>query len=180
MVDNLPFGYYPEATWCDTTSTKNIAGKEGTLDNHVYLFSAIEQKSDNNPVLRNGESETNNGVITISGITPGTYYVLAFYDYASGGNETNIFNRYDRYALYAETADALTGNSTPYYDKAGTITIAEDQTVEITLDINEHWVLGKPKADNRDMTTPNDATTATIEYEMGRYYLNDGELIPTP
>lgn len=177
LVDNLPFGYYPEATWCDTTSTKNIAGKEGTLDNHVYLFSAIEQKSDNNPVLRNGESETNNGVITISGITPGTYYVLAFYDYASGGNETNIFNRYDRYALYAETG-GLTGTSTPYYDKATKVTITEDGTTSIELVINENWVLGKPKADNR--TDSADENTATVKYEMGRYFLKESDGIPTP
>lgn len=174
---SVPVSYYPDVTWEDKAASNSITtAKVGTKTNYVYLFSAIEQKSDNNPVLRNGESDANNGVITISGITPGTYYVLAFYDYASGGNTENIFNRYDRYALYAETG-GLSGTSTPFFDNATTITIAEDQTVEITLDINENWVLGKPKADNR--TDPADANTATVSYEMGRYFLKDGETIPS-
>jgi uncharacterized protein (DUF2141 family) len=177
-LGTLPAGYYTGATWSDNGGTKNITGKEGTLKNYVYLFSTIEQKSDNNPVLYKGESSTNGAEITISDIEPGTYYVVAFYDYTSGGNLENILNRYDRYAIYAETSNALSGNSTPYFDKASIITINEDQTVSITLDIAMNWVIGKPKADNR--TDLADANTATITFEMGRYFLKDLEAIPTP
>jgi hypothetical protein len=182
-LPTLPSGYYTGATWSDNAGTKSIAGKEGGLKNYIYIFSAIEQKSDTNPVLYKGDSTSNGGEITITDIKPGIYYIVAFYDYASGGNVENILNRYDRYAIYSQTADALAGNSTPYFDKAATITIGEDQTVSIILDINAHWVLGKPKADNRDMTTPLDSTTATIQYEMGRYFLKTGDnggSLPTP
>lgn len=145
--------------------------KVGDKKNVVYLFSTIEQKSDNNPVLYKGEIDTNNGTITISDIKAGTYYIVAFYDYASGGNLENILNRYDRYALYADSSDAEVGtaNSTPYFDNAATVTIGEDETVEITLDIHENWVMGKPKA-----------TYTGGEYEMGRYFLKAGETIPDP
>ena len=156
-------------TFVALDENSNVVYKFGNKRNYVYLFNTLEQKSDNNPVLYNGESTTNGGEITITGIKPGTYYVVAFYDYASGGNVQNILNRYDRYAIYAETVDALTGNSTPYYDKAGTITIAENATETIALVIHENWVLGKPKA-----------TYTGGEYEMGRYYLKEGETIPAP
>lgn len=174
-----PNYYYPDTivnSGVKTDSTANAFTSVGTLENYVYIFSALEQKSSDNAVLYNGSSNTNNDIITIENITPGTYYIVAFYDYRTGGEETNIFNRYDRYAIYTDSSNAETGttNSTPYFDRAASITIGENETVEITLDIyNKNWVLGKPKATDKTVV-PN------VEYEMGRYFLRTNDYAPVP
>ena len=121
----------------------------GDQVNYVYLYSDLGNKPTETPVLYKGESSTNNSAIKITGIAEGTYYVVAFYDYASGGNQECKLNRYDRYAFYVESDNALDGtdNSSPYVDHAATISIIDKETVELTLEIRRDWVLGKPPTD---------------------------------
>lgn len=142
--------------------------KVGTKINAVYLYSAIELDSGNMYVLYSAKSSTNNSQIVISNIKPGSYYIVAFYDYCKGGNVDNLMNRYDRYAIYTDTANAYAGtdNSTPFYDKAQAVIIGEDAPATITLDIKQNWVMGKPKTDS------------TIE--NGRYFLTSTDTMPTP
>lgn len=171
--------YYPNtilAADVQNEAPNTAFSNVGTRENYVYVFSSLAQKSDDNPVLYHGSSDTNNSVITIDDIEAGTYYVVAFYDYRAGGNTENIFNRYDRYAIYAYSADAEAGtfNSTPYFDKAAPVTITFNQTTEIILQINDkNWVLGKPKATDK-------VPEPDVIYEMGRYFLRTGDYAPVP
>jgi len=126
----------------------------GDKINIVYLYSQIGSNSKSYPVLYNGSSSGNGGVITIDEIAEGTYYVVAFYDYCSGGNQENVLKRYDRYAIYTASTDPLvkfdTANSTPYQDHASSIEIKKKETTEITLVVKKDWVLGKPKTDTSE------------------------------
>ncbi|HOO72760.1 MAG TPA: hypothetical protein PK926_13470 [Spirochaetota bacterium] len=118
-------------------------GDIGDRINVVYLYGTLDEASKDTPVLYRGSSSTNNAVITIKNIAPGDYYVVAFYDYNSGGNRENLLNRYDRYSFYdLETIGS--DNGTPFVNLADTITVNED-THEITLDIHQDWALGRPK-----------------------------------
>lgn len=138
----------------------------GDKVNYVYLYSEIGEKSNSTPVLYNGNSDENNSTITISDIEEGSYYIVAFYDYKTGGVQTNVLNRYDRYAFYTST-DPMDGteNSTLYADKASVIKISEGETTEITLVIKSGWLLGKPKS--------SDGGT-------GRMFLESSDPVPTP
>ncbi len=151
--------------------------KFGTLANCVSLYSALGDDAKTPAVVYKGvNSSTNNSVITITGIAPGTYYVVAYYDYSSGNNTDNLLTRYDRYAIYTDSSNGrsaaipyaldTTSNSTMFVDKAAAITIGENQTVEITLQIGRDWVLGKPKPDALSDT--------------GRVFLKSTDPIPTP
>lgn len=135
----------------------------GDKINVVYLYSQLGDNSQSYPVVYKGTSSVRTGVITITDILPGTYYVIAFYDYCGGGAQTNILNRYDRYAIYTNT-NALDGtvNSTPYMDRATSIEINNDN-IEITLEIRGNWILGKPK---------------TTSGGVGRIFLKEEDGIP--
>jgi hypothetical protein len=137
----------------------------GDKKNIIYLYSAIGETSSTYPVLYKGVSENNNETIVVTGIEPGEYFVTAFYDYSSGGNLENQLNRYDRYGLYTTVAPIDSSNSTPYQDDASTITISGDLTTEITIEIKQNWVLGKPK---------------TTDGGTGRIFLKSSESIPVP
>ena len=119
------------------------SGDIGNRINVVYLYGTLGEASTTTPVLYRGSSSTNDALISIKNIAPGDYYVVAFYDYNSGGNRENLLNRYDRYSFYDLEA-IETDNGTPFANLADTITVNED-THEITLDIHEHWALGRPK-----------------------------------
>lgn len=137
----------------------------GNRINYIYLYSTLGVNSNSEAVKYRGELSSN-GTITISNIAAGDYYVVAFYDYSYGGNQQNMLNRYDRYAIYTSTDPAGgTANSTPFQDKASIVTITENSTTEITLDIKRDWVLGKPKVDGGG---------------TGRVFLQSTEQIPTP
>ena len=138
----------------------------GNKINYIYLYSALTDSANTSPVLYKGSSSVNGSAITITGVEPGEYYVVAFYDYATGGNLENILNRYDRYSIYSAT-DGLDGDSTPYKDKATTVTVTANQTKTITLTINRDWILGKPK-------------TVSGGGGVGRLFLQSTDSIPTP
>lgn len=169
--------YYPDATWVKTTANSAISASNiGDKQNYVYLYSALSQDSESNVQVYKFGPAANNTVIAGS-VAPGTYYVVAFYNYNGGGvsggsgDVVNLLNRHDRYAFYTDSANAITGNSTPYYDKAVAITVGENQTVSLTIDIDENWVMGKPKAGNG---TSDGAADNTITYEFGKYFLKYG------
>jgi len=145
-----------------TSSTED----QGDKINVIYLYSTLGENASSYSVIYKGESEENNGIITINDIVPGAYYVVAFYDYSGGGNQTNILNRYDRYAIYtaAEPYDS-TANSTPFQDRASAVTVSGNQTVEMTLEIKRDWVLGKPK---------------TALGGTGRIFLKSADPVPVP
>jgi len=138
----------------------------GDRVNFVYLFSELGEKSNSTPVLYNGNSDENNSTITISDIEEGAYYIVAFYDYKTGGVQTNVLNRYDRYAVYTDS-DPLDGtlNSTLYADKASKIEIKKGDTVEVVIEIKRDWLLGKPK---------------TSDGGTGRLFLKSADPVPTP
>lgn len=144
--------------------------ERGTKVNMVYIYEQMGTHSKQYPAVYRGESLENEGVITIEHIVAGTYYVVAFYDYCSGGNKEEMLKRYDRYAIYTTSteADVTFGNanSTPFRDRATAIEIGDGETVEITMKIDRDWVLGKPK-------------TETSE-SAGRTFLTYGEEIPVP
>lgn len=146
----------------DTAITESHIGDK---INYVYIYSELGSSSRDKPVLYRGTSSSNNSEITINSIAVGTYYVVAFYDYAYGGNRENLLNRYDRYAIYTDNPFDGTANSTPFVDKAAAVTISENDTLEITLEIKRDWVLGKPN--------PGSGGT-------GRIFLKSNEPIPTP
>ena len=137
----------------------------GDKINYVYIYSELGDSSRDKPVLYRGTSSSNDSEITINGIVAGTYYVVAFYDYSYGGNRENLLNRYDRYAIYTDSPAGGTANSTPFVDKAATVTISENGTAEITLEIKRDWVLGKPNL--------GDGGT-------GRFFLKEADGIPAP
>ncbi len=137
----------------------------GDKQNIVYLYSTIGEASSTYPVLYKGVSENNNQTIVINDIEPGEYFAAAFYDYSSGGNQENLLNRYDRYGIYTTTAPIDSSCSTPYRDKASSITISKDQTTQITIEIKQNWIIGKPK---------------TTDGGTGRIFLNSSESIPLP
>lgn len=145
-----------------TSSTEDL----GDRINAVYIYSTLGDSSSSTPVLYKGESADNNGIITIGDIEPGAYCIVAFYDYSGGGNRENLLNRYDRYAIYtAESPEDSTANSTPFQDRASTVTITGGQTTSVTLDINKNWVLGKPK---------------TSSGGTGRIFLKSTDPVPVP
>jgi len=119
----------------------------GSKKNFVYLFDKLGYYSKRYPVLYKGTSDVNNSEIEITGIAPGEYYVVAFYDYNGGGNKTNQLNKCDRYRIYAgEKADAeAESEGTAYVDKAKTIQITEedDPVQSITLKVDSSVILGK-------------------------------------
>jgi len=151
-----------ESLW----NTDILSADIGDRINVVYLYSELGEKSDSTPVLYKGTSDSNNSVIRIPDIEEGSYYVVAFYDYKTGGVQTNILNRYDRYAAYTES-DSLDGtlNSTPYADKATKVEIKDGDTAEVTIEIRRDWLLGRPK---------------TSDGGTGRIFLTSGDLVPTP
>gem|GEM_PF-1078941 len=135
--------------WLDDLADEAIISTDiGDKINIVYLFGTLAPDINGNyisniqPVLYKGTSSSNNSTITITNIAPGNYYVVAFYDYNSGGKKDNILNRYDRYSIYDnDPANADIG--TLFADLADTITVNEDSH-DITLSIDQDWVLGKP------------------------------------
>jgi hypothetical protein len=148
----------------DNESAAVIAsGDIGDKVNIVYVYSELGETSDATAVLYKGVGSVNNSVITINGMAPGNYYVVAFYDYAYGGNRTNLLNRYDRYSIYNGTT------GTPFVDDTTqpveTVAVVESTPAEITLSIEANWVLGKPKL-------PGGGT--------GRYFLKTADGIPVP
>jgi hypothetical protein len=66
--------------------------------------------------------------ITIHGIVSGTYYVLAFYDFGTGGS--NIDSKDDRYLFSGTTV----GTWTDSLAAAGTITIPGTSTLTVSID----------------------------------------------
>ncbi len=151
----------------DTEGSEKIivSGDIGDKINYVYVYSELGDGSRDKPVLYRGTNSSNDSEITINGIVAGTYYVVAFYDYSYGGNRENLLNRYDRYAIHTDSPAGGTANSTPYVDRAATVTISENDTVEITLEIKRDWVLGKPNL--------GDGGT-------GRIFLKEADGIPAP
>ena len=125
----------------DLADTNITAGDIGDKINVVYLYSTLGERSVSTPVLYRGVSSSNPSTITIGNIAPGDYYIVAFYDYNSGGNRENLLNRYDRYSFY-DTAHEGTG--TPFVNEADTVTVNEDSH-DITLAIDADWALGRPK-----------------------------------
>lgn len=161
--DGLPGGDGEESLSLDPILSTGIGDKNII----VYLYSQLGDHSRAYPVLYRGSTTTNGGVATINKIVAGTYYVVAFYNYCGGDNLENRLNRYDRYSIYTETDPlASTANSTVYYDHASTIEITDNTPVDIVMDIDRDWVLGKPKT--------NTSTNA------GRKFLVYGESIPAP
>ncbi|MFA5518257.1 MAG: hypothetical protein WDA74_03290 [Spirochaetota bacterium] len=162
------FGYPLVGGENEATKAIEESGKKpqvGDKINIVYLYSELGEQSDYKPVLYKGTASNNNSIVSITGVVTGEYYVVAFYDYRKGGNQENLMNRYDRYAIYTDSSNAEIGTSTPFADKAAKITISEDQTTSITLDIHENWILGKPKVKEGD---------------TGRIFLQEADGIPTP
>ena len=76
----------------------------GDKINIVYLYSELGVDSESTPVLYKGTSSSNNSNITITGVETGEYYVIAFYDYRKGGDQENLMNRYDRYAICRQSS----------------------------------------------------------------------------
>jgi hypothetical protein len=145
---------YPQVGGIDPTCGVDDEGVEDLADeyiispdigdrvNYVYLYGSLGVKSTTTPVLYRGTSSTNNSVVTIKNIAPGDYYVVAFYDYNSGGNRENLLNRFDRYSCYDASNE---GTGTPFVNEADVITINEDSH-DITLEIHADWAMGRPKS----------------------------------
>ncbi len=123
---------------------------------YVYLYNALGESSKTTAVLYNGESKDTSSAkrtVKVYNVVPGTYYVIAFYNYAFGDKVTNRLNRYDRYAIYdgtdndpANVNDITGGNA--ILDNAATVEIEDGLTTSIKMNINEHYVLGKPRYEN--------------------------------
>jgi len=132
--------------------------EDGMGSKHVLVYlvrevDGLTAKSKDLTVVYKGEvaGTTAERVVKIKNIEAGNYYVIAFYDYADGGNQDNRLNRYDRYAIWdgaddvaADVADETSGNA--IYDNSipQVVTVVDDVTKEIAMNINKDYVLGQP------------------------------------
>ncbi len=158
IADNFPLDYTEaEAGIEDNESNDPIAEADiGNKHVYVYLYSALGDSSKDTAVLYNGESDdidADTRTVTVDNITPGVYYVVAFYNYAYGDKVTNRLNRYDRYAIWDGTdddvanVDSVSGGNA-ILDNADTVTITENETLSLEMNIHEDYVLGRPRYGN--------------------------------
>ncbi|MCP4137204.1 MAG: hypothetical protein GY754_39915 [bacterium] len=129
----------PDAIW--GTGDSNPA-KVGSKKNYVYLYSALGTKSSSYPVLYSGSGDTNNSAVVVTGVQPGDYYVVVFYDYYGGSNDENLLNKTDYYAIQGSGSTV-----SPYVEDAATVSVTLDNLNDLIITIDSTWTLGESGQD---------------------------------
>ncbi|PKL40648.1 MAG: hypothetical protein CVV44_03330 [Spirochaetae bacterium HGW-Spirochaetae-1] len=153
-------------------------GYAGQKINYVQLYSCADMPDPNVlPTTVDGDvsndmndylySETainndNNTATDITGIEPGDYYVIAFYDYRTGGDDSNLITKADRYAFY----DGGTGS--PLISDTQKLTITEEGPNAISLTIQRNWEMGSSKTFITSLT--GNTMTINVDYSSSGAY----------
>lgn len=134
--------------------------REGDKINYVHLYSDIDATSTSNMTLYKEFSVTDNNTATdLTGIAPGDYYIIAFYDYRKGGGDaTSKITQGDRYAFY----DSSDGS--PFQSDAMPLTITLEGPNTAAFEIERYWEL-----DNSQVFIPDSVSSGTISFNVNFY-----------
>jgi hypothetical protein len=115
----------PAGTLEITATYTGVTGGSGTGNIYACVFSSLGSTAQS-PLYQGSTSALAPGVITISNIPTGNYYVVLFYDYADNGGD--IAGEGDPYAIY---------NSAQYIEEADQVAIGENTTAQISQSFSE-------------------------------------------
>ncbi|MBN2160961.1 MAG: hypothetical protein JW807_16340 [Spirochaetes bacterium] len=116
-----------------TATYNGTAFDTGTGNIYVYLYTSRPTASRTPTPAYTGVTAAPATVgvasdISIPSIAPGNYFMLVFYDYASG---TNPDNRYDRYILYDNTGSSAAATTVSISGAATATGVSFDDTHQI-------------------------------------------------
>lgn len=111
-----------------TATYTGLTDGDGTGNINAYVFSSLGTTAQS-PLYQGSTSTLSSGVITISDIPVGDYYLVLFYDYADNGADTAGAN--DRYLIY---------NSAQYAIDAAPVTITSGATNSINQSFGNDYL----------------------------------------
>jgi len=107
------------------------AGATNTV--HSFLYRQLEPVSPRNNILYHQNLESKSGTVAITGLLPGTYFLVLLYDSDYGNN--NIINTNDYYEIYDNIISPGNGETQAITITNSNVTIAIDPTSAMDFQI---------------------------------------------